>query len=143
MYLSFFVFFLFKMVKYGEKWIKKIKLRCGMLFLICIMCIYFNFNSSIFCIILIWRHANSYKVAQSRVKSVYFRTTWAVMASPVKSFYFRTFLQNFPPSHAKSLAVMVSRAKSAEFHGQRGGYIHTHNSVTIRLNNKIFLELII
>jgi hypothetical protein len=83
----------------------------------------------LFVLFSIWRHANSCKVAQSCVKSVYFRTIWAVMARPVKAFYFRTFRQNFPPSHAKSLAVMVSRAKSAEFHGQRGGYIHTHNSV--------------
>jgi hypothetical protein len=30
------------------------------------------------------------------------------------------------PSHAKSWAVMVSRTKSAEFRGQRGGGLHSH-----------------
>ena len=49
---------------------------------------------------------------ENRVKSVYSRTSWAVMASPVNSIYFRPFCQNYPPSHAKSLAFMVSRAKS-------------------------------
>ena len=45
---------------------------------------------------------------------------------------FPTFLKKLP---AKSWAVMVSRAKSTEFRGQKGGYILTHNSVNIQ--NKI------
>ena len=38
------------------------------------------------------------------------------------------------PSHGKSCQVMVSRAKSAEFRGQREGFIHTHNFVCYLLN---------
>jgi hypothetical protein len=49
------------------------------------------FTKTIFRIILILRHANSWKVAQSGVKSRKVRTSWAVMASPVKSIFFRTF----------------------------------------------------
>jgi hypothetical protein len=33
--------------------------------------------------------------------------------------------------HANSSEVTVTPAMSAEFRGQRGGYIHTHNSVNI------------
>ena len=84
-------------------------------------CIYFKFNLSIFRIILIWRHANSCKVAQSRVKSVYFRRSWAVMATPVKSIYFRPFCQNFPPSHAQSCQVRgIPRTK---------GGLHSHEQL--------------
>ncbi len=54
---------------------------------------------------------------------------WAVMGSPVTSIYFRTFLKNGTPKPAKSRQIMGSPAVSVEFHGQRGGYVFTNNSV--------------
>ena len=91
---------------------------------------------SIFRIILIWRHANSCKVAQSRVKSVYFRTSWAVMGKSRKSLLFPNFSPKLP---AKSCQVIGIHGQSCQVRGilrtmGGGGYIHTHNSVCCKLN---------
>jgi hypothetical protein len=50
---------------------------------------------------------------------------------------FPNFLPKLP---AKSWLVMVSRAKYAEFRGQRGGSHLTHNSVTMTLHSPIILK---
>ena len=82
-----------------------------------------------FVFFLIWSHANSCKVAQSRVKSVYFRTSWAVMGKSRKSLLFPNFSPKLP---AKSCQVFGSHGQSCQVRGiprTKGGYIHTHNSV--------------